>query len=136
MAALFQWMPEYSVSVLRFDSEHKKIFDLINELHDAMSAGRGRAMVARVLQELTDYTHRHFAAEEEAMRRAGYLGLQAHIAEHRALCEQLAKYYDEWAANAGTSPVDLLFFLRNWLQKHILETDHQYSKPLNKAGIH
>ncbi len=134
--ALFEWTPEYSVSVLRFDSEHKKLFELINELNDAMSAGRGRAMVARVLQDLTVYVRRHFAAEEEAMRRAGYEGLEAHIAEHRALAEQVAKYYDEWAGDASTSPVDLLFFLRNWLQKHILESDHKYSKPLNGAGVH
>ena len=134
--ALFEWTPEYSVSVLRFDSEHKKLFELVNELNDAMSAGRGRAMVARVLQELTDYTRRHFAGEEAAMRRAGYQGLEAHVAEHRALTEQVAKYYEEWAANASTSPVDLLFFLRDWLQKHILETDHKYGKALNGAGIH
>jgi hemerythrin len=134
--ALFEWTPEYSVSVLRFDSEHKKLFALVNELHDAMSAGRGRAIVARVLKELTDYTRHHFAGEEEAMRRAGYSGLEAHIAEHRALSERVAKYYDEWAANASTSPVDLLFFLRDWLQKHILETDREYRKPLNSAGIH
>jgi hemerythrin len=134
--ALFEWRPEYSVSVLRFDSEHKKLFELINELNDAMSAGRGRAMVARVLQDLTVYVRRHFAAEEEAMRRAGYEGLEAHIAEHRALAEQVAKYYDEWATNESASPVDLLFFLRNWLQKHIMESDHKYSKKLNGAGIH
>ena len=134
--ALFEWTPEYTVSVLRFDSEHKKLFALVNELNDAMSAGRGRAIVARVLKELTDYTRRHFAGEEEAMRRAGYEGLEAHIAEHRALSEQVAKYYAEWAANESTSPVDLLFFLRNWLQKHILETDRKYGKQLNGAGIH
>ena len=134
--ALFDWTPEYSVSVLRFDSEHKKLIALINELHEAMSAGRGRAIVARVLKELTDYTRHHFAGEEEAMRRAGYPGLQAHIAEHRALSEQLTKYYDEWAANESASPVDLLFFLRNWLQKHILQTDHKYGNALNSAGIH
>ena len=134
--ALFEWTPEYSVSVTRFDAEHKKLFELINELNDAMAAGRGRAMIARVLQELNVYVRRHFAAEEEAMRRAGYEGLEAHIAEHRALAEQVGKYYDAWASNASTSAVDLLFFLRDWLQKHILETDHKYGKAMNGAGIH
>ena len=134
--ALFEWTPEYSVSVLRFDSEHKKLFALVNELNAAMSAGRGRAMVAKVLHELTDYVKHHFAGEEEAMRRAGYPGLEAHIAEHRALSEQVAKYYDEWANNESTSAIDLLFLLRNWLQKHIMETDHKYAKSLNGAGIH
>ena len=133
---LFAWAPEFSVSVHRFDSEHKKLIGLINELNDAMAAGRGRTVVAHVLQELADYVRRHFAAEEEAMRRAGYPGLEAHIAEHRKLTEQVTRFYDEFSSNAGASPVDLLFFLRNWLQRHILETDRCYGPALNRAGIH
>lgn len=133
---LFEWTPEFSVSVQRFDSEHKKLIGLINELNDAMAAGRGRTVLAHVLQELADYVRRHFAAEEEAMRRAGYKGLESHIAEHRKLTEQVTIFFEEFSSNAGTSPVDLLFFLRNWLQRHILETDRSYAAALNQAGIH
>jgi hemerythrin len=134
--ALFEWTPEYSVSVQRFDSEHKKLFGLVNELNQAMLEGRGRAVLSHVLQELTDYARRHFAGEEEAMRRANYAGYAEHAAEHRKLTEQVGKYYAEYEANASTSPVDLLFFLRNWLQNHILETDRKYGEPMNRAGIH
>jgi hemerythrin len=134
--SLFEWTPEFSVSVQRFDSEHKKLIALINELNDAMAAGRGRTLIAHTLQELSEYVRRHFAAEEAAMRRAGYPGIEAHIAEHRALSEQVAKYYDEFTSNTGTNAVDLLFFLRNWLQKHILKTDRSYGAALNQAGIH
>jgi len=38
----FEWTDAYSVSVLRFDTEHKKLFSLINELNDAMAEKRGR----------------------------------------------------------------------------------------------
>jgi len=134
--ALFEWKPEYSVSVLRFDNEHKKLFALINELNDAMVEKRGRAVVAHVLKELSDYVRWHFAAEEDAMRRAGYADLERHIAQHRELTKEVERYCSEFETDASTSPVDLLFFLGKWLQKHILFTDQQYTSAMNKAGIH
>jgi hemerythrin-like metal-binding protein len=134
--ALFQWTQEHSVAVLRFDSDHKKLFALINELNDAMAERRGRFVVVRVLRELADYARRHFTAEEAAMQRSNYPGIEAHIAEHRALSAKVEEFYAEYSECADGIPVDVLFFLRDWLQKHILETDRQYSECMNRAGIH
>jgi hemerythrin len=133
---LFEWTPEYSVSVVRFDNEHKKLFSLMNELNEAMQAGQGRMMVLHVLQELADYVRKHFEAEEEAMRAAGYSGLEDHIAEHKALSAAVTKYHAEYDAKSGSLAIDLLFFLRKWLQRHILVTDRKYSQTLNSMGIH
>jgi len=134
--SLFEWTPDFSVSVQRFDNDHKKLISLVNTLNQAMTEGRGRAVVEATLNELTDYAKRHFAGEEEAMKRANYPGLEAHVAEHRALAEQVGKYLAEWKKNASTSPVDLLFFLRGWLEKHILHSDRLYGGAMNKAGIY
>jgi hemerythrin len=134
--SLFEWTPDFSVSVQRFDNDHKKLISLVNALNQAMKEGRGRTIVEATLNELLEYTRRHFAGEEEAMRRANYPGLEAHVAEHRALAGQVGKYVAEWKKDASTSPVDLLFFLREWLEKHILHTDRLYGEAMNKAGIY
>jgi hemerythrin-like metal-binding protein len=134
--ALFEWTQEHSVSVLRFDTDHKKLFALINELNDAMSEGRGRFVVVRVLQELGEYARWHFAGEESAMRRAGYAGLEEHIAEHRQFTSKVEGFYAEFGESRTGIPIDVLYFLRDWLLKHILSTDRQYSESLNRAGIH
>ena len=134
--ALYEWKPEHSVSVLRFDSEHKKLFALLNELNDAMAEGRGRFAVVRILQELADYARRHFTGEESAMRRAKFSGLEAHIAEHREFAAAIEKFYAEYTEGGGTIPIDVLYFLRDWLLKHILQTDRRYGEALNRAGIH
>ena len=133
--ALFEWTQEHSVSVLRFDADHKKLFSLVNDLNDAMAEGRGRYVVTRVLQDLAGYAQRHFAAEEAAMRRANFAGIEEHIAEHRDLTEKVEKYYDEYSATSDGIPIDVLFFLRDWLQHHILDTDRKYVTALNQAGI-
>ncbi len=132
---LFEWKPEHSVSILRFDNEHKKIFALINELNDAMAEGRGRFVVIRVLQELAEYTRWHFSGEESAMRRASFDGLDAHIAEHRELAAKVEQYYAECSSGFSSIPIDVLYFLRDWLVHHILCTDRKYAESLNRAGI-
>lgn len=134
--ALFEWKQEHSVSVSRFDTDHKKLFSILNELNDAMAERRGRIVVVRVLQELAEYARWHFAAEESAMRRAKYPGIDQHVAEHRAFTEKVEAFYAEYGESGAATPIDVLFFLRDWLQKHILGTDHQYAEALNRAGIH
>ena len=134
--ALFEWKQEHSVSVLRFDTEHQKLFSLLNELNDAMAEGRGRFVVPRVPQELGEYARWHFSGEEAAMRRAGYPGLEPHIAEHREFCAKVESFYAEYSDNCMGIPIDVLYFLRDWLLKHILSTDRQYAETLNRAGIH
>jgi hemerythrin-like metal-binding protein len=132
---LFEWKQEHSVSVTRFDNDHKKLFSLLNELNDAMSEKRGRFVVIGILQELANYTRRHFVAEETAMRRAGYEGLDQHIAEHQELMAKVEYYYAEYSANPNSIPIDVLYFMRDWLQKHILVSDRKYSAKVNQAGI-
>lgn len=134
--ALFEWTDEYSVSVLRFDTEHKKLFSLINELNDAMSERRGRFVVVRILQELGEYARWHFHGEETAMQRAGYAGLEEHITEHRLFTNKIPEFYAECCPGQSAVSIDVLFFLRDWLQKHIMDTDKRYADSLNRAGIH
>jgi hemerythrin len=134
--ASFEWRLEYSVSVSRFDSDHKELFFLIGNLYHAMSEERERTVIAHVLQQMRDYSGRHFDSEETAMKQACYAGLQEHIAEHREFTRRTAQYYAEYTAGAENTAVDVLYFLRDWWQLHILYTDRNYSESLNRAGIH
>jgi hemerythrin-like metal-binding protein len=134
--ALFEWTNEYSVSVQRFDTEHQRLFAILNELNDAMAEGRGRFVVARVLQELSEYSRWHFSGEESAMRRTGFDGLEDHIAEHRVFSEKIEAMYAECDKAEANLPIELLYFLCNWLQNHIRRTDQQYARFLNRAGIY
>jgi hemerythrin len=54
--ALVTWDTSYSVSVKSCDAEHQKLFDLINQLHEAMQLGQGSTIVVPVVHELEKYT--------------------------------------------------------------------------------
>jgi hemerythrin-like metal-binding protein len=133
--ALFEWTEEYSVSVKRFDGEHKKLFSLLNELNEAMAKGQGRLVVSNVLQQLLTYTREHFAAEETAMRAVAFVGLASHMAEHRALTQKVEKFSADYSKGDTSITIDVLYFLRDWLENHILATDRQYREALMPAGI-
>ncbi|MGA2814639.1 MAG: bacteriohemerythrin [Candidatus Acidiferrum sp.] len=132
--ALFEWKQDYSVSVNEFDADHKSLFSLVNELNDAMAHGQGRLVIGNVLQRLLQYTRDHFAAEEAAMRAADFDGLAAHVAEHRELTEKVEAFAEEYSSGHTSVTIDVLYFLRDWLEHHVCLTDQKYSEPLNKRG--
>lgn len=134
--ALFDWKPEYSVEIASIDAQHKKLVDFINELHDAMRAGKGAEALGKVLKGLVDYTKNHFAAEEKLMAEHGYADLAAHKAEHEALLEKVGEVTAKFEQSKGSGlTIDVMNFLRDWLTKHILGTDRKYSAHLKAKGV-
>jgi hemerythrin-like metal-binding protein len=132
--ARYQWKKEYSVSVMRFDTDHQKMFSIMNELSDAIDEGRGSFIISLVLHELGDYARTHIAAEEAAMHLAQFSGIDEHIAEHRGFTAKIEQFARE--QNTSQTALELLNFLHDWLMHHILETDRKYSEALNRAGIY
>jgi len=63
----FQWKDAYSVKVAALDNQHKKLFDLVNELHRAMRQGHGKDIAGDILLRLIEYTVHHFAGEEKLL---------------------------------------------------------------------
>jgi hemerythrin len=132
--ALCEWKEGYSVSVKRFDGEHKKLFSLLSELNDAMAQGPGRLVVRNVLQQLMAYIREHFAAEEAAMRAAAFDGLASHMAAHRDLTEKLEKFSADCSKGDISITIEVVYFLHDWLEHHILSTDRKYREALALAG--
>ena len=132
--ALFAWSNEYSVEVESIDKQHQKLFEMVNELHNAMKAGKGSLHTPEIVKRLAAYAQDHFAAEEGAMKRANYPDFASHRAEHDKLVGQVA----EMAKGIGDGSVltmDLQEFLCNWLKTHIAQCDKKYSAHLQAAGI-
>ena len=108
------------------DAQHKALFGMLNELHDAMLAGSGQEMTRFLLKRLVDYTRDHFAAEEKTMSVAGYPGLEKHRAEHQSLTRRVQEYAVRLENGEAAINLHLLTFLREWLSKHIQQTDKNY----------
>jgi len=68
--ALFTWSNEYSVKIQSIDRQHQKLIDMVNELHEAMKAGKGSLLAPDIVGRLATYAQEHFAHEEEMMKLA------------------------------------------------------------------
>ena len=126
MVYMFEWNPEYSVHIQSIDAQHQNLFAIGRELYAAMSAGQGKLAVGRIIDRLVQYTIVHFAHEERLMKQYHYPDLAAHKAEHDALSARVAAFQQSFHSGHVTMAVQVLQFLRDWLEEHIKGSDAGY----------
>jgi len=133
---LVEWKPDYSLDIPKFDSQHIRIFFLINTLHEAMERRHGNEAMKKILDELVGYTKTHFQDEEKAMAENRFPELEAHKVEHRKLENDVEKFYSDLAAGKAVFSGDLLKFLIAWLKDHIAKSDKRYAVHIRGKGRH
>jgi hemerythrin len=132
---MFEWNNNFSVGIGSVDAQHQNLFAIARELHGAMTSGQGKAAMGRILDRLIQYTAAHFAHEERLMRLADYPGLETHRSEHEALTRKVMELQREFAAGKSSISVQVLQFLRTWLQQHIQHSDLAYAPYLKEAKV-
>ena len=135
--AWMEWTQEYSVNVVKIDDQHKKLIGIINELYEALSIeGSKKEAINKVIGELYDYTKYHFSAEEELMRKFSYPQYINHKSTHDNFIMKIVEFQDEYRqGRILVLSVELIQFVRDWLFKHILTVDKQYSSFFNQQGV-
>ncbi len=132
---LFTWDSKYSVNIGEIDRQHRKLFELFNELYEAMQQGRGDAVIAKVLASVVDYTFYHFGYGEDLLHRYGYAEEMGHRAEHAKLAEQAKALAGKLQAGQGAVTMATLKFLCDWLNNHILGSDRKFAPFLIGQGL-
>jgi hemerythrin-like metal-binding protein len=132
---MFEWNDRYSVGIGSIDAQHQNLFRLAGELHAAMTTGQGKAAAGKVLDRLIQYTATHFAHEERLMRLHDYPGLATHKAQHDALTRQVLQFQLDFQSGRAAITVQLLQFLKSWLEQHIAGSDQQYAPYLKDRAV-
>ncbi|NVN97776.1 MAG: hemerythrin family protein [Geobacteraceae bacterium] len=130
-----EWSDSFSVKVKEIDDQHKKLIGMINKLHDAMLANRGREVQAEIIFEMLEYVSYHFTTEEKYMSSFAYPGYEAHKREHLEFAAEVADLKARIDRGALILSIMPLSLLRDWLQNHILGTDMKYSDLFNSKGL-
>jgi hemerythrin len=131
---LLTWINELSVNVKDLDSQHQKLFDLVNELHEAMRSGKGKEAVGSILNRLADYAKSHLFYEERLMQSLCYPGYSSQKLAHDALTKQVMEYITKHQGGKVTT-VEIMNFLKDWLSKHIISVDKKYASFFNSKGV-
>ncbi|MFP3155636.1 hemerythrin family protein [Lachnospiraceae bacterium ZAX-1] len=126
---MYEMKEEYYTGIQLIDDEHTRLFEIIESLyqlsldeflHDKYDS------VNQVIQELTDYTKKHFSDEEEYMKKINYIRIYPQKAQHRKFIDTLENIdFDEMSENAEKTISNLLIYLTDWLVDHILKMDKQ-----------
>lgn len=117
------WSDAYLTGDATVDQQHRNLFQMVNDLHEAVVSGKGKDVLKPTLKRLATYTVEHFATEERLMQRAGYPGLPGHKAKHETLAGQATKLIADYDTGKAVLSITLSTFLADWLRHHINEED-------------
>jgi len=128
MPPLLTWTPDLSVGIDVIDSQHKRIVEYINLLHEARIRG-DRDAIARVIEEMVDYTLSHFSFEESMMEQAHYRFLKPHQRVHELFVRRVNEFQQRFKLGEDVAVVaaDMQNALVTWLMNHIKREDMDYS---------
>lgn len=134
--AFLNWNPAFSIGVEAFDNEHRGLIQLINDLHSNMQAAKGRDVLDSILDKLIAYTLEHFEHEEIMLKRHGYPQLREHCEQHQRLKQKVGEFRNRLSIGYhGLIAIEMLRFLKTWLERHIQQEDKAYAVFLNSKGI-
>lgn len=137
METLFlSWTTKMSVGVEVLDNDHKRLIEMINDLHDGIGAGHGTERLGKILTGLVEYTHSHLAREEALLQRSGYPDLVAHQKAHQQLIERIGQIQQRY--NRGdfeALSLNAMDCLKDWMTVHVMDADKKYQEHLNLFGI-
>ena len=122
---LFTWPGANLVGCPEMDDDHRPMLQLLDGLHEAMTRGRGGAVIRAVLEELAEHETAHFAREEALMRCCEYPRLAEHYKLHQHMLGELEEL--RWRAIHGHLAIayDTMQAMRRWIRCHINEDDGQ-----------
>lgn len=125
-----KWDASYSTGIDLYDEQHKRLFQMINDLHDGIRAKKGRDALGEALSGLEEYTKTHFGAEEKVMSATSYPGFANHKKQHDDFVSQIRDVRFRHDNNEPVMSVELIGFLVQWLKDHIFKVDHEYGPHL------
>lgn len=124
---MLKWKDEYGTGVESIDEQHKKLFEIAGRAYELIKNQfiiDKYDMIVEVINELKEYTIYHFQEEEKYMIENGYKKIFTHKVVHSDLIQKLNEIdFNKIENNQDKYLLDLLNFIVNWIDEHILKND-------------
>ncbi len=129
------WRDQLSLGNELIDIEHRYLICLVNTVtHSLAHPDDSLDDLKYAVEQLVDYTKKHFAHEEKIQLKIQYAGYADHKASHQKLMEKIAEVQKEVKAVEEPSDLEgkgdeIAELLRTWLLDHVIKEDMKL-KPL------
>jgi len=122
---MIEWKVEFETGIPSADYEHRKLVELVNELHEQAATAACPATAAASLAKIVSHFTAHFRVEEEVMRAADFAGFDEHRHDHEHLLAEIGEALYRLERGESMAP-DLVERLELWLVRHF----HTWDKPM------
>lgn len=119
-----KWNSSFAIGITVIDAQHKKIFEHLLAIENAVAKRDPWHILRFQLDELTSYMKFHLAVEEALLEIIRYPGSDGHAASHATILAQVAEL--ERALKENPKAENLVGFFESWFLKHVLASDREY----------
>lgn len=129
-----KWSDDYKIGLAAVDSQHKRLFELIEDLNSALRAGLSGTHLEKLLTALDQYKTRHFQLEEKYMKECSYPGLTEQQTAHAYFTARFTEVGEDLHRNGMTSAMvsDVKEELSHWVREHVTGLDMQFGRYYQK----
>lgn len=128
--AFLAWHERYSIGNAEIDSQHRKLFELVNHFDDVIEMGMTDEL-RQITEDLISSSVSHFRFEEGLMKDIAFPKLLDHQKMHGELINQLQEMRAKMTLGGHVSTKSIVRFLADWLTNHIMREDMDYKAYLN-----
>jgi hemerythrin-like metal-binding protein len=127
------WQPSYSVGVKLIDTQHKKLFSILNDLQDGLDDDP--ALLEKTIYDLKAYVEFHFGEEEKYFKKFNYADAPSHIEQHHIYIEKINELHERFLKRESDVGAQILDFLNRWILEHVQVIDKKYGRCFNDHGL-
>lgn len=125
------WKDDYTTGVTSIDEQHHRLLEIANQAYELLKNNLyvdKYDEILAILEELKNYTVYHFQSEEEYMQSINYKKILSHKVEHTDFIDKIMSIdLNSIDQNQDQAILEILDFVVQWIDGHILKTDKQIS---------
>ena len=119
----FKWTKAHAVFLPEVDAEHRNLFRMAEELHQAVRAGADVARLQELARPLAAGIEEHFAHEERMMKSVSCPDAVWHKSQHDVARGKIGIAMAEIEAGNQVAAAELIEFLAKWFRDHVSLSD-------------
>jgi hemerythrin len=130
------WNDNFLLGNELVDVQHKKLFELVNNLVSACEEGRATAKLQETLDFLVNYAVQHFIAEEALQLEYAYPGYKEHKQMHEKFKGTVGELVQRFKESGSCSVLsrDINKIVVRWLVNHIMQEDKKIGKHIQDVA--
>ena len=128
------WKDYYCSGHPLIDGQHQTLFEIANDLFDAILSSSPALEVTEIVGRLFDEISQHFQDEERILHEVGFPDVQQHAGEHAKLLESGNEMFQKFKAATLTTGDVFQFLAFEVVMQHMVSSDRQFFPFLQKVA--